>query len=97
MRAQSRTWPDRFFFDHRGGRNAAQGAFGDLLGAYESVPDATAHPLWGEQGAPTLIIDEVERIWAAIDKDDDWSALNQKVAEIREFWLALGAPPRAPN
>ncbi len=89
--------PDRFFFDHRGGRNAVQGAFGDLLGAYESVPDATAHPLWGEQGAPTLVIDEVERIWAAIDKDDDWSALNQKVADIRELGEALGPRPQASN
>jgi hypothetical protein len=61
------------------------------------VEGATAHRLWAQDEAPHLVIDEVERIWAAIDKDDDWSALNQKVAEIRGFGEALGALPKARN
>jgi uncharacterized protein YdiU (UPF0061 family) len=87
--------PDRFFFMHRGGRDAPQGEFGDLLSGHEPVDGATAHRLWAQDEAPHLLIDEVERIWAAIDKDDDWSALNQKVAEIRGFGEALGALPKA--
>jgi len=43
------------------------------------------------------MIDEVERIWASIDKDDDWTALNQKVAEIRVFGAALGPIPKGRN
>ena len=89
--------PDRFFFDHRGGRNAPPGEFGDLLGSFESAPGATANPVWAGADAPNLYIDEVERIWAAIDQDDDWTALNQKVAAIREFGAALGPRPKGPN
>jgi uncharacterized protein YdiU (UPF0061 family) len=89
--------PDRFFFDHRGGRNAQEGEFARLLRTYEPAEGSTAHPLWQSDQAPNLLIDEVERIWAAIDKDDDWTALNQKVAAIREFADALGAPPQAPS
>jgi hypothetical protein len=30
-------------------------------------------------------IDEVEAIWSAIDKDDDWTPLHAKVAAIRRM------------
>jgi uncharacterized protein YdiU (UPF0061 family) len=43
------------------------------------------------EGPCSLIIDEIERIWAAIDERDDWSALDRKVAEIRAFGDATGA------
>jgi uncharacterized protein YdiU (UPF0061 family) len=89
--------PDRFFFDHRGGRNAPQGELGDLLRGYESATGSNAHPLWDADAPPHLLIDEVERIWASIDKDDDWTALNQKVAEIRVFGAALGPIPKGRN
>ncbi len=89
--------PDRFFFDHRGGRNAPQGEFGDLLRGFESMPDATADRAWDAHEPPTLVIDEVERIWASIDKDDDWTQLNQKIAVIREFGTALGPRPKVRN
>jgi serine/tyrosine/threonine adenylyltransferase len=89
--------PDAFFFAHRGGRDAPGGAFGDLLRGYAPVPDATRHPLWHAGAPPSLVIDEVERVWAAIDKHDDWSAINQKVAEIRELGEALSAWPIEPG
>lgn len=84
--------PDAFFFDHRAGRAAPEGAFGDLLRGYEATA-ALDDPLWREDAAPTLVIDEVERIWAAIDERDDWSPLNEKIAAIRRLGDALGEPP----
>ncbi|MCB2047076.1 MAG: YdiU family protein [Novosphingobium sp.] len=82
--------PDAFFFAHRGGREAPAGEFGNLLPQWEPVDGATDHSLWSGDSAPSLVIDEVERIWSSIDKHDDWSALNQKIAEIRDLGAALG-------
>ena len=31
----------------------------------------------------TLVIEEVEAIWSAIDRDDDWEPLARKIAAIR--------------
>jgi uncharacterized protein YdiU (UPF0061 family) len=83
---------DAFFFAHRGGRNPPTGAFGDLLRAYAPAADM-ADPFWSEPAPPTLVIDEVERIWTAIDERDDWSPLYAKVAHIRRLGDALGEPP----
>jgi hypothetical protein len=87
--------PDALFFAHRGGRGAPAGAFGDLLRGYGPIGD-DAHPLWTEAQPPTLVIDEVERVWAAIAEHDDWQPLADKVATIRRLGDALGeAPPPA--
>jgi hypothetical protein len=40
-----------------------------------------------------MLIEEVETIWSAIDKHDDWSLLNDKVAAVRYMGEAHGAPP----
>lgn len=82
--------PDAFFFAHRGGR-AATGDLHDLLAAYR--PTESDDPLWSEPAPPSLIIDEVERIWAAIDSHDDWAPLNAHVAAIRRLGDALGPAP----
>ena len=54
---------------------------------------ALAHP-YAARGAPeTMVIEEVEAIWSAIDRSDDWSLLTAKLAAIRElraFNTALG-------
>ena len=88
--------PDAFFFAHRGGRGAPDGNFGELISRYQ--PASTLdHPLWRESHAPNVLIDEVERIWDAIDQHDDWTPLNQKVADIRTLGEALNSdllPPR---
>jgi hypothetical protein len=34
-------------------------------------------------------IDEVEAIWSRIDRDDDWSAFNAKIAAIRRMGEAI--------
>ncbi len=67
--------------------------FGALLAGFERTGED--HPLWTEPAAPALQIEEVERIWSAIASNDDWSALHQKVAEIRRLGQALGSilPP----
>ena len=88
--------PDAFFFAHRAARTPPVGVFGDLLREYEPTADLT-HPLWSEDAPPTLIIDEVERVWAAIDERDDWTQLNHKIAAIRRLGDALGEPPPRGN
>jgi uncharacterized protein YdiU (UPF0061 family) len=84
--------PDALFFTHRGGRNLPDSEFGTLLAGYEPVQGEEDH-LWKEAAPPTLLIEEVERIWAEIDSRDDWSALTGKIADIRRLGQALGEPP----
>ena len=83
--------PDSFFFRHRGARNRPGDEFGELLGGYCSAGADDA--LWQDSAAPSLVIDEVERIWNAIDRDDDWRPLAEKIAAIRNLGKALGVPP----
>lgn len=84
--------PDGFFFAHRAGRAPGDDAFGALLREYRPAADA-GDPFWTEEEAPGVLIDEVERIWSAIDRDDDWSALDEKIARIRRLGQSLGTPP----
>jgi uncharacterized protein YdiU (UPF0061 family) len=84
--------PDRFFFNHRSGRAADDSDFGQLLGNYAPAAEIN-DPFWTEEAPPSLVIEEVERIWSAIDEHDDWSALYDKVSQIRELGRQLGTPP----
>ena len=84
--------PDAFFFAHRGGRGAAQGALGEALAAYEPVADA--HPYWSDPAPQSMLIEEVEAIWAAIDEGDDWAPLHAKVAALRRMGEAHGPAPQ---
>jgi len=86
--------PEQFFFDHRAGRNAGDDAFGAVLSGY--APSAAIDdPIWQQPTPPGVLIDEVERIWAAIDQHDNWSELDSKVAAIRELGHTLGPAPIA--
>ena len=38
-----------------------------------------------------VLIDEVEAIWEAIDRDDDWSRFDAKIDAIRRMGEALSA------
>ena len=89
MRANGDT-PDAFFHRYRGGRNA-DGSLADALSGYDASD--LAHPYWSET-PETMVIEEVERIWSAIDRDDDWEPLSDKIAAIRSMGEALGRPPR---
>jgi hypothetical protein len=83
---------DRFFFDCFGGvlPETCGAGFDDaraLLAGYQARA-ARDHDYW--QGAPcSMLIDEVEAIWSAIDQRDDWSLFESKVASIREMGAAL--------
>ncbi len=59
-----------------------------LLAAEPDRPERLAHAYFA--GAPcTMLIDEVEAIWAKIAEADDWSALGAKLAEIADLREAL--------
>jgi hypothetical protein len=40
-----------------------------------------------------MLIDEVEAIWSAIDRHDDWQPLYDKIEAVRRMGDALGEPP----
>lgn len=82
--------PDVFFFRHRGGRNA-EGELEEVLSEYEVVE--SDHPYWSDETPQSMLIDEVEAIWAAIDERDDWQPLHDKVAAIRRMGEAHCASP----
>ena len=80
--------PDAFFARHR----HAQGAAGDMaqaLAGYRTTGDPVARPV----SVPSLIIDEVERIWSAIAEQDDWKPLMNEIGSIRLLGSHLGRPP----
>lgn len=88
---ETRAQPDAFFFAHRGGRGEADGALGEALSAYQPV--AEMHPYWSDPEPQSMLIDEVEAIWAAIDEGDDWGPLERKVAAVRRMGEAHGPAP----
>ncbi|MEO7246961.1 MAG: protein adenylyltransferase SelO family protein [Novosphingobium sp.] len=85
--------PDAFYFQHRGGRNAPEGEFGEMLARLTPLDGALDHPLWSQPEPPSMLIDEVEAIWSAIDVNDDWQGLGEKIGSIRQFGQALGTDP----
>ncbi|MFA9199982.1 MAG: protein adenylyltransferase SelO family protein [Cypionkella sp.] len=82
--------PDVFFHRHRFGRGAT-GLLAEALEGY--APMGEPHPLWDEPAPPSLVIDRVEALWAAIAERDDWAPLGAEVAAIRRLGDALGPAP----
>ncbi|HUQ06229.1 MAG TPA: YdiU family protein [Kofleriaceae bacterium] len=83
---------ERFFFDAYGGRAGHGAAMVEDLAAYEPVdPDRRAHPYFAGEAPCTMLIDEMEALWAPIAERDDWTALEAKLAQIRVMADALGA------
>lgn len=82
--------PDEFFFRHRGKR-AAEGALPDAMADYRPLP--SDHPYWSDEAPQSMLIDEVESIWSAIDQEDDWQPLVAKVAALRRMGEAHGPAP----
>ncbi|MEE1877592.1 protein adenylyltransferase SelO [Altererythrobacter litoralis] len=88
---ETKAQPDAFFHTHRGGRGA-EGELGEILGAYR--PIESEHDYWSDSAPQSLLIDEVETIWSAIDERDDWQPLCEKVAAIRRMGEAHGPAPK---
>ena len=88
---------DRFFFDWRGGRlrgeneaysGDAFAAFRDRIRPYEPATSMD-HEYWSGEEPCSMPIEEVEAIWSRIDEEDDWSALEAKVAAVRRMGEAM--------
>ena len=80
--------PDAFFLAHRGLRNPIAEALD-----HEPAPGALDHAYWADPAPQSLLIDEVEALWAPIAADDDWGPLMAKVTALRQMGEALGAAP----
>ena len=87
---ESKIQPDDFFYAHRGGR-AAEGELQEALAGYESAADT--HPYWSEGAVQSMLVDEVETIWSAIDERDDWQPFADKIAALRNMGDAHGDAP----
>ncbi|WP_108792495.1 protein adenylyltransferase SelO family protein [Erythrobacter sp. Alg231-14] len=88
--------PDLFFFAHRGGRgfdthDVADSELAALISQYTPVKDD--HAYWDDETPQSMVIDEVEVIWSAIDQHDDWQPLTDKVAALRRMGAAHGDAP----
>jgi uncharacterized protein YdiU (UPF0061 family) len=87
---------DRFFFDWRGGERPvgedyADPAFETLAKAIGNRRGDRTHAFWSDAAPCSMLIDEVEAIWAAIAEKDDWAPFEAKVAAIRRMGDALTA------
>jgi uncharacterized protein YdiU (UPF0061 family) len=96
----SRVPLDRFWFDWRGGRlrapsdaydHPAFAALADALAGYAAA-DSLAHRYWADAAPCSLLIDEIEGVWAAIAEADDWAPFNAKIAAIRRMGEAMRSP-----
>ncbi len=97
--AETRMPFERFFFDCRGGNSSGERLtrspaaefyqrpeFVPVREAFENHPvisGADSAYFAGDEPC-TLLIDEVEALWAPIASDDDWGPLRQKIATIGE-------------
>jgi uncharacterized protein YdiU (UPF0061 family) len=63
-------------------------AFGEVKARYAAARDRT-HPYWEANAPQSMLIDEVEAIWAAIAERDDWGPLFAKVDAVRAMGDAL--------
>jgi uncharacterized protein YdiU (UPF0061 family) len=85
--------PDQFFFAHRSGRNPPDNPFGEALRRHDPAQSASDSPFWQRESPPSLLVDEVERIWNEISEKDEWAPLGEKIASIRALGDSLGPAP----
>jgi uncharacterized protein YdiU (UPF0061 family) len=63
----------------------------DAIEKFTPSPDANlAHSYFAREKPRTMLIDEVEAIWAPIAENDDWGLLHETLAEIAEMREAYG-------
>ena len=69
-------------------------AFKTALNGYAARdPGRLAHAYFAQSQPCTMLIDEVERIWAPIAEADDWSLFHTKLAQIASMADAYGTTP----
>lgn len=64
-----------------------------LMSRAPARPERLAHPVFAAPAPTTLLIDDVESLWAPIAADDDWSLFDAKIAEIGALREALALAP----
>jgi uncharacterized protein YdiU (UPF0061 family) len=81
---------DRFFFDAFGGTAPEGEAFAEVRAALNpyTARKPRDHPYWQGESC-SMLIDEVEAIWAAIDQRDDWEPFHDKIRRIRDMGAAM--------
>lgn len=97
----SKAQPDAFFFRLRQELNGIsqsdeallEGELGEMLQGY-TLADSS-HAYWRDDAPQSMVIEEVEAIWSAIETRDDWTPLYDKVASLRRMGEAHGNPPKA--
>ncbi len=87
---------DKFFVTHRGAQRPDQisrdehyDAFAALLSEYRSTANTSS--IHSSDISCSMLIDEVETIWAAIAINDDWQPLHSKIEDIRRMGAVLAA------
>ena len=91
---------ERFFFDWRGGdatraarspaaehySSEAFAALGSMIAAHRRADNANLdHPYFARDTPRTMLIDEMEALWAPIAERDDWRPLYEALGEIEEM------------
>ena len=84
---------DRLCYDHAAGRvteplGDAHRDFAKLLEGHAPARSLD-HAYWEGEAPCSMLVEEVEAIWAAIAERDDWQPLDAKVAAIREMGAAM--------
>jgi serine/tyrosine/threonine adenylyltransferase len=104
MTAARAGW-EQFFHDWAGGGASAARAGESPQAALYAAPEfaevrrgldarasqAPAHVYFQRPRPVSLVIEEVEALWAAVAERDDWSLFETKLAAIKELGEALGA------
>ena len=63
----------------------------EILATYAAAePKRPAHPCFADAAPCTLLIDEIEALWSAIDERDDWRPIYDKLAAITRAGEAFG-------
>ncbi|UJW84709.1 protein adenylyltransferase SelO [Devosia sp. SL43] len=66
----------------------------DALEAYQPAADVNlTHPYFARSTPRTMLIDEMEAIWAPIAESDDWTLFQSTLAEIAQMRQAYGVTP----
>jgi serine/tyrosine/threonine adenylyltransferase len=75
----------------------AFGAARTALEGFEPLPEARLdHPYFARRTPCTMLIDEVEALWAPIAQSDDWSAFAAKLSDIGTMAEAYATSTASP-